>query len=756
MSGNIIVDEIPRPSLVRAQSSNPLHTSERLEIEFPSVSTETIPILGTRRNLLILFSFSFFSTWLLTLNGMGSITVYTMKLKMPPLWAIAVGYICSIFAICAQITIGYFGDRIITRWGKRKPILCVLWPIISIVAVAFLNPPTTLKPLEVEAYYLICLVILTISGNMFQQVYAAWFYESCASQEDYRVVIVYGITAGSGFGSLIGLIGVVMGMVSAMAIIAAIGASATIAVLLWYFPVRTLANASKQPPLLSSVRVLSSSPEYITVVLNEIVIGTAMTLGGEFLTTIVFTNFPAFMRHYKQFFVYYIIFAILQSISSVFVSIGMSVLLSHGWEKVKIYLGFNKLFLALSVIFATLYIPGLASTLDSRTEAFIFFVWLSFVILMILAFSAAQFLRGLIVRDLIRFDTFRTGLNRENMYQTALNVPASIASQFLASIPLCMLTSTGLRSLPPNYNDDLFTSKYSWNYGTHVQVSVYSTFLMFIGMALAYYWFRRYPLLQGIMTKIEQAINNREEKRQRLESARADIKFGSVGPEKPAEDDAAETVEEADSDAGRLSNAIDSGVGSIADDTDEMLMNHFSFTELRAMCISDFDDNKKSKALNRIAFYSRINLFLVCPATVAALLAGLKVQIVNEYTFTVVVVNLFLVAFLFGLYEMLRVQPIAQLGGLSGMDVTLKAKAACRKLTQRQDSLKELLARSGIDADDPSGCRQSLAPPPEDTVAADFIDSGPFSSVFRSYAWVYAAQGALLVVGLLFALVIDM
>jgi MFS family permease len=352
-----------------------------------------------------------------------------MTLKMPPLWAVTVGYICSIFAICAQIIIGYFGDRIVTRWGKRKPILCVLWPIISIVAVAFLYATTTLKPLEVQAYYLILLVILTVCGNAFQQVYAAWFYESCASQEDYRVVIVYGITAGAGFGSLIGLVGVMMGMVAVMAIIASIGSTVTMAILLWYFPARTVAAASKQPPLLSSVRILSSSPEYITVVLNEIVIGTAMTLGAEFLSNIAFTNFPSYMTHYKQFFVYLMIFAILQAISSVFVSIAMSVLLSRGWEKINMYLGFNKFFMVLSLIFFSLYVPGLIASLDRDTEMFLFFVWLSFVILMILCFSAAQFLRGLIVRDLIRFDTFRSGLNRENMYQTALNVPANIASQ---------------------------------------------------------------------------------------------------------------------------------------------------------------------------------------------------------------------------------------------------------------------------------------------------------------------------------------
>jgi len=333
-----------------------------------------------------------------------------------------------------------------------------------------------------------------------------------------------------------------------------------------------------------------------------------------------------------------------------------------------------------------------------------------------------------------------------------------------------------LRSLPPNFNDDLLTSKWSWNEGSHIQVAVFSTVLMAGGMMLAYLYFYRYPLLQGIASKVEQAINNREIKRLQRASLYSagvdgDNKFGSVatpskrdddgdgdnGPDRKADGDDGVGVEAAQDDAGRLSASIDSGLGSIADNEEEMLMNHFSYTELRAMSISEHDSSDhKNVALKNIAFYSHINLFLVCPAAVAATLAGLGIQVQNQYEFAVLVVNLFLLAFLFGLYEVLRFGPIAELSRLPGLDVTLKAKAACRKLNEQDDSLKQLLARSNIEADDPSGLRESLAPPPAkhraDSVAR--IDEGNFSAVTKSYAIVYAVQVALFIVGLMFALVI--
>ena len=86
------------------------------------------------------------------------------------------------------------------------------------------------------------------------------------------------------------------------------------------------------------------------------------------------------------------------------------------------------------------------------------------------------------------------------------------------------------------------------------------------------------------------------------------------------------------------------------------------------------------------------------------------------------------------------------------MEVMLKAKAACRKITEHQDTLKELLERNGIQTEDPLGVRESLAPPPPtENGEMSTINAG---AVGRSYLTIYIAQAVIFVIGMLFTFVI--
>jgi hypothetical protein len=195
----------------------------------------------------------------------------------------------------------------------------------------------------------------------------------------------------------------------------------------------------------------------------------------------------------------------------------------------------------------------------------------------------------------------------------------------------------------------------------------------------------------------------------------------------------------------------DLSLGTLADDDEEMRMNHFSHSELLAMSTSESSASTgKSLALNRITNLSRLNLYLVCPATLAATLAGLAVQIMQESQYQVLVVNLFCFSMLFGLYESLRLNPIQELGRKSGIEVMLLAKSACRKNADRGDALREMLSQSGIEADDPLGQRDALAVPHDEQK----ITQIPRGSVSRDYMVMYSVQAVLIIVGVLFALVI--
>ena len=747
-------DIIPVP-VGSAGSNNPVYSSSKTKsmdmetLSFPR-SSSLIPPMATTRNQILLAAFTCFASASQTMFGFSGPFIYISQLKMNPLWIPVVGAICSIFSIMSQIFIAYYGDTVQTRWGRRKPIILVLFPIIAFICIAAVNPPLTLSPIQAQVWYLVCNLTVTIAGTCYGSVFQAWFIESCADQDDYRRVLTLGITVPSGVGSLVG-VGMVASQMSPVAVvISSVFATIFVGAVLWYLPSRIVEKASKQPPLLSSVRVLSNSKEYRTVLVNKTVILTAFNCGTEFLVYAAFLCFP--ITHYQEMLKYYIIFALMNTVGSIVMAVIINCLLAKRWEKVNMYLGLTKFFVFLAGVFFAIYLPTLVSDLSYSSGMSLFFVWLVTVIITIFLFGGAMFLDGLIVRDLIRYDTFRTGLNRENMYQTALGVPSGILSQFVSAIPLCIVTSTGLHGLPPSANDDRYTSKYQWDKGSQVQVAIYSTFIMAVGMYAAYYLFSRYPIRQNIASKVEDAIAKREQRRLAKENS---AKFGTtaIATATAMAGGLAATDEAADTYAGRLSTSISTGIGSIADDEDEMLMNHFSFSELQAMSISENNANKRSVAVGRIAFYSRFNLFFVSPACMASILAGFAKQIMSGGQFTVIVVNLFLVACLFAGYEALRYLPISQLLESPGMDVMLKAKAACRKITEHQDTLKELLDRNGIETEDPLGVRESLASPPltENGLEMSTINAG---AVGRSYLTIYIAQAVIFVIGMLFTFVI--
>jgi len=473
--------------------------------------------------------------------------------------------------------------------------------------------------------------------------------------------------------------------------------------------------------------------------------------------------FPG-IKHYSQIQSAYTVFAVVNVIGTVPVVLTLIFLLGRKWEKINIYMFITRSFAVLAALLFFLYLPGLilGDKLPASQYQTLFAVWMALIIAATLLFAGALFCEGLIVRDLIRFDTFRTGLNRENLYQTALNVPAQIGSQIIYSIPMTIFTASGFQQKEsPVITDDLMTSKYTWNYGSQVQIVMYSTFLFGAGALISYYLFYRYPLLQPVADKIETALNKRTLAQDKRETRRSII-FGSAKRAAEATDegegeddaDAKAKAEEGQDDQERLSS-IDVGLSSIADDKDEMLMNHFSTKEIIAMSNSEHDGNNRNVALSTIRFYHRVNLYFAAPGTLACLFAAMYIQMRSNSAYQATIVNFICLSSFFFLYECLRIQPIADLAKSQGIDVPLKAKAAYRSICEHQETLKEMLDRNGIDAEDKSGKRESLAAPiatavDEDNEALEEKIGG----IAVGYVRLFSMQAVLAVLGILFSTVI--
>lgn len=181
-----------------------------------------------------------------------------------------------------------------------------------------------------------------------------------------------------------------------------------------------------------------------------------------------------------------------------------------------------------------------------------------------------------------------------------------------------------------------------------------------------------------------------------------------------------------------------------------MLFNHFSQREILAVAHSESVGGSNA-ALGRVTIYHRLNLYLVGPATVACVLTGLYYQMAANSQLQVVLVNLLCLSTFFLLYEFLRRDPLREVGRADAFDVLLRAKAAHRALGLRQESLKEMLARSGINADDDAGLRESLAPSVVHEAGGDGGGEGATFGVGGEYARLFAMQAVLAVLGILAA-----
>lgn len=508
-----------------SSSKNPLHpggasartssssTSSKSTFEVEAVptqqqqqeqqSTTEIPPFATPLVLGLNALATFLSAFQQTTFYTAGVFYYVPVLKMSLTWASAANAISALVGIYATIFVGWFGDKIISRFGKRKPLVAAFYPLLAGASLAIYYPPfTAVDRLSVQAWYLLCIVVYQVGTSCYTQVLASWYIESCNSGDDYMRLAIVSNVAGA-TGAVLGVVcSSILRLFGPPSIVASVLGSCATVLLLLFVPSRNIGKSSAQPPLLSSYRVLSRTTEYKTVLVNKTILTTAYSSCGEFLLYICFMGFPG-IKHFQQVLGFYSVYAIVAILGIVPVVAVLGLAMRRKWEKIVIYQTLTLSLAAIAGALFVLYLPGLTgSTLADSAYIVLFDLWMLLIIVASLVCSGAMFLEGLITRDLIRFDTYRTGLNRENLYQTALNVPAQIVAQIITAVPMSVFTASGfsLAGGPPP-TDDLIAHKYNWTFGSHVQVVVYSTVLFGCGALYSWYTFYRYPLVQPVADK---------------------------------------------------------------------------------------------------------------------------------------------------------------------------------------------------------------------------------------------------------------
>ncbi len=319
--------------------------------------------------------------------------------------------------------------------------------------------------------------------------------------------------------------------------------------------------------------------------------------------------------------------------------------------------------------------------------------------------SALSLIDGLFVRDLVVFDTYVTGLRRENMYQMALNLPSNLAISIGSSIPLILCYMTGFVPGTNNVDDDHIVSKYLWNDSVIWQMRFYGRFLVTLICYISYFTIRNYPLNDKVSRKISDVVIKRDEV-------------------------------QAQSDKSDFTKAVHTKdvevTTSVAEPEDIMFMNNFSQVEVRAF--SENIDLMESLQQKQVI---GITLAIIC---IIILCAGTGLQLMApQSSFAVLNISLALILALYVGYEALRLTTLKKLKAMPTEDKSRLVSLARQSNEEYISKLANMLKKSGIDdsgagdaAPDSNDIRETLAQA-DPAVVEDLKDAAHLPGYKRMY-----------------------
>jgi Na+/melibiose symporter-like transporter len=641
-----------------------------------------IPNFGTTKNMILIALYQFFTIGMQF--GVGGSTsgflVYLGQYNMAYVWLQVSGIIANVFSVFISIFAGYFGDQIQSKYGRRKPLIFI-GIIISLVSNFFLaNLELFIEKTQISIviWYVIFLVLGTIGGTMSTTSFNSWLLESTADENDFRNIQANCLSVPTYLGLIAGGLSINFLDYSMVVNIVFVPSLIAFVSLLWFLPNPICRKVERQPELIPSVRTCMRTKEFVAVFLNETLLMTAISVMGGVVNIYMQVGLTSNTGDYET-------LVIIQTVLGVI--LGLAFLLVLNWylssrDKLKIYLNQLRFIASAGIVgFGVSVIPG-------NVGNYLFFL---FFFIIVVITPSVQLIDTLLVRDLVMFDTFTTGLNRESMYQTAISVPAGMISGAASSIPLIILYNTGYNTLAGASTDDSITDKhYEWNDGTIWQCRIYASLGLSIIAYASYYVLRSYPMTRDVSDKISEIVKSRMIKKSEAEEAKE-----SSGGDVQDTDFRSSGLEE-----------DELGVGnSIADNNDEMEMLHFSNVEVNAMASSPIEHGENVR-LNEIRSYNTISILLSILAIVSLVL-GIAIQLEKQQSNYAILLALAIqISSIYIMYEVLRRGVLNSFINLDAEELKVRAIASSKSNSTYGESLESLLSRNGItevpDADNPN------------------------------------------------------
>jgi Na+/melibiose symporter-like transporter len=312
----------------------------------------------------------------LTINGMVNATILGFIVKF-----------------CCQLAVGYFGDKVKSKYGRRKPFL-VAGYVVKGIALVFLCSPPRKSGVAVFGWYTLFYVLFQFGAELSDSPFDAWMIEMTKDDEDYRKI--YSVAGPIG-GFLGGISGIVLAMLFPLvgSFVFIIGGGIfTYLLVAWISSPVT--RKVPLPELVPSLRICARTNEFKSVFCLRVLVDSGVNI---FITVVGYYVLIGFDLEKISSYVNYLLYG---SIAGACIGIPLTVMMNwvlYWYDKITLYLILVSLVFVLGFVAFVITTPGL----NSFEGYFILLCLMN-----TLSYPAKLFDR-LIIRDLVTYDSFMTG-----------------------------------------------------------------------------------------------------------------------------------------------------------------------------------------------------------------------------------------------------------------------------------------------------------------------------------------------------------
>jgi MFS family permease len=627
-----------------------------------------VPILGTTRNIWLFGLFYFcFGLGLGTQYSMAS--VWYIEWGLGTVWIGVSSTLIILSLTYASIAVSYFGDRLKGKDGRRKPMIRIGYYICCIAIVAGALPPSH-DPIILAGWFVLTQNLYSAGATAIVLISTtSWLIESSADSQDYSRILSLAFNLGMLPGALFGLVlGIIAGPVVGAFLFVIAGGLAVWAVTT-KIPNRILAKVERQPDLIPSFRSCVRTQEFRTIFANRCCINLGNMIGTNLGIILIEVGYAKTIAQVSN-------YLILTAFGIVILGVVFNIIvwqIVSRYDKVMVYQH-------LTIGIAGLCVCGFVLSLFGEATPF-----LIYVVLIGGIFYPVQLIDGFFVRDLVSADTLLTGLNRENLYQVAIEAPSQMVANFLGAVPLVIVYSSGFSvKSDPSGDDDQVATHYSWNSAVIWEVRVISTLVVGVVALVAFYTLSGYPINDYVAKQVSLMLNDKNERKHAIQEDAIKAERGDefcFG----ADDDI---------DLSRLDESLAEEFGSVADDKDYVMMMHFSALEVD--CLANDKDGGGADGVSVLERIHRANMIgLVLGAvTTTLVLVGLFMQLIAQSFVLPMLLSMGLIAAsIYTLYEGIRHGVIQKLRELSAGEMLAKASAASSKNHAFVETVSDVLCK---------------------------------------------------------------